>query len=114
MIYELMFKECPWEERTIEALKKAIKHKPLRFNDRKLKLTNETKELFKRVLVADPKKRITWEELFNYDMGYLCKYFPNSIYIAKLGICSTTPPESEPEFEDYATHDFGGFPSATP
>ena len=31
LIYELMFKKCPYEELTVKRLKKAISNKPLKF-----------------------------------------------------------------------------------
>ena len=58
LIYELLFKKCPYEELTVTRLKKAIASKALEFPSDKQNISAETKMLLTRMLEPDPKKRI--------------------------------------------------------
>ena len=64
IIYKLYFREYPYRGPTQVSLLNDI----IIYGRRKIKRTNEEKldDLISKLLVYDPKKRITWEEYFNH------------------------------------------------
>ena len=64
IIYQLYFKELPYKSLTEFGLIKEIEKN----GQTLLKKTNDKSldNLISRLLVSDPKKRITWEEYFNH------------------------------------------------
>ena len=64
IIYQLFFQDYPYKGKTEMGLYNCIKN----LGQRILKLSNDSKldDLIRKLLVSDPKKRITWEEYFNH------------------------------------------------
>ena len=64
IIYQLLFKEYPYTGNTEYSLYKNIK----KLGQKKLKHTIDDKlnDLIRRLLVPNPKERISWEEYFNH------------------------------------------------
>lgn len=66
--YEILFGDLPFEGNDVHTIKKDI----LKKADGKLpfprQVSAESKDLISRILVTDPKKRLTWEEFFNHPL----------------------------------------------
>jgi len=73
LIYELLFSVCPYEDNTIEGLKRQIDHGTISFPRHINNISKETEVLLRKMLVPSPSMRINWEELFNYDFSYINK-----------------------------------------
>ncbi len=78
LFYELLFTRCPFEETSIPGLIKKIDTTPVSFPRYINNISNKTEQLLKKMLVPDPKRRISWEELF--------RIFSINAYTAEHGI----------------------------
>ena len=69
VLYEMMFGFCPFEERNIARLIDLIDSSTSITFAPHIKISKKIEELIKRMLVKDHFKRISWEELFEYDLN---------------------------------------------
>ncbi|KRX07982.1 Protein kinase-like domain [Pseudocohnilembus persalinus] len=67
VLYECLYKECPFEENSMNELLEAIKHKEVKFPHRH-NVGSRIVEILKPILEKDPQKRITWDDLFKKDL----------------------------------------------
>lgn len=81
LFYELLFARCPFEERSIPRLIQRIDTSPVTFPRHFNNISVKTEQLLKKMLVPDPRRRITWEELF--------RIFSITKYTAEHGIDGT-------------------------
>ena len=63
LLYEMLYRKCPYEENNIPSLIKTIETKELRFP---YKLEKKTEEFCRRVLDKNPKTRFSWTKLFEF------------------------------------------------
>ena len=63
--YELLFGRPPFTAKNIVELLQNIKKKSLYFS-KSIPVSDVTKDVLLKMLVVDPKKRISWEELFDH------------------------------------------------
>jgi serine/threonine-protein kinase ULK/ATG1 len=63
----MLWGECPFEERSISALINAVETREVRYPARS-NVTNRSIDLLKLILVKDPEKRISWEDLFKKEL----------------------------------------------
>jgi serine/threonine protein kinase len=63
VLFECLFGFCPYEDRTIARLINQIDHKPLAIPKHINKISKNTEDLMRKMLVVDPRKRIEWTEL---------------------------------------------------
>ena len=67
VLYEMLYGFCPFEERTIARLISLIEDNTVNFPEG-TGVSRKTEELLKKMLIKDQFKRISWEELFEYDL----------------------------------------------
>jgi len=67
VLYEMLFGFCPFEERNIARLIDLINSSSSLMFPNNIKISKKTEDLLKRMLVKDHFKRISWEELFDFD-----------------------------------------------
>lgn len=65
----MLFGFCPFEERNIARLIDLINSSHSIVFPTNIKIGKKTEELLRRMLVKDHFKRISWEELFEYDLN---------------------------------------------
>ena len=63
VLYEMLFKNVPFEANTLPELKKKLIHNSLEITN----ITENCKDLLRRLLEKDERNRISWEELFNHE-----------------------------------------------
>ena len=66
MVYELLHGETPWQCRDEKELTRKMLQTPVKFRE-SLKLSPEIKAFIKRCLEVDEKKRMSLEDLKNWD-----------------------------------------------
>lgn len=69
VLYEMLFGFCPFEERNIARLIDLIDSSNSITFPSHIKISKSVEDLIKRMLVKDHFKRISWEELFEYDFN---------------------------------------------
>lgn len=67
VLYEMLYGFCPFEERSIARLINLIDEGTVTFPS-SVKISKNTEDLIKRMLVKDQFKRIQWRELFEYSL----------------------------------------------
>lgn len=67
----MLFGFCPFEEKSIAKLLTLLEEGTVTFPRNINNITSKTEELLRRMLVKDHFKRITWEELFEYELNNL-------------------------------------------
>jgi serine/threonine protein kinase len=63
MFYEMLYKQCPFEEKTIPRLLRLIERENLSFPT---PLPEQVKILISGMLGKSPYQRFSWSELFDY------------------------------------------------
>lgn len=63
VLYEMLFKNVPFEANTLPELKNKLIHNSLEITN----ISENCKDLLKRLLEKDDRRRISWEELFNHE-----------------------------------------------
>ena len=76
VLFEILFGYCPFEERTICRLLSKIESKPLQIPKHINKISEFTEKLLVKMLIVDPKKRISWEEIIKICEKFLPPYNP--------------------------------------
>ena len=66
VIFELIFGQCPFEEKSIAKLIGRIKNSDIDFP--KNVISDTLENLLKSMLVKDVEKRMSWEQLFSHDL----------------------------------------------
>ena len=64
-LYRLLFNEFPFEGNTKKKLQKNIEEKKFKFKDKKVKISENMKELLKDLLEKDAEDRVEWSDLYN-------------------------------------------------
>lgn len=76
VLYEMLYGECPYEERTIAKLIQRIQsNDSVQFNNEVNKISEETKVLLVKMLTIDVEKRLNFSELFSSE--HIKKFYPS-------------------------------------
>lgn len=97
MLYEMLFKKCPFEERSIPSLIKVIHTTPLSFPTQ---IPFQLQELLKFMLQKETVERASWIDLFTfYDRAFDnigLPRMPNATFPAPVRLFSTLKPMPQP------------------
>jgi serine/threonine-protein kinase ULK/ATG1 len=70
VFFELLFGKPPFTAGNMVDLLKNIQRNKLVINKRINNISVESEDVLKKMLVVDPKQRITWENLFKHEINY--------------------------------------------
>jgi serine/threonine protein kinase len=72
MLYQMIYKYTPWTGRSPCDLLNNILIRPLKFPDEETKIVNQDiKKILSSMLEIDEAKRISWNELFKYQISFI-------------------------------------------
>jgi serine/threonine-protein kinase ULK2 len=70
VLYELLFGRVPYNAGTIVDLLENINSCSLEIPRKINNISLQVEQILKKMLVVDPKSRISWEELFNHNINH--------------------------------------------
>jgi len=70
LLYECLYGRAPYESNSLPDLKMQINRGQYNFPSFVNRISKSTEMLIRKLLQPNPKKRMTWEELFNYNIGF--------------------------------------------
>lgn len=95
----MLYGYCPYNDKTIQLLLEKIKRQPLEFPSKPQKISKRTENLIRGMLTVDPRKRIEWNELLNYQKNEIFKNLTNFPMMDR----PKTKPSPEPIDDEYKT-----------
>jgi serine/threonine protein kinase len=68
VLYEMLYGECPFEEKTMANLINSVEHNDVKFPS-SVVVSDRTIQILTKILIKDPEKRIGWKELCEYELS---------------------------------------------